>query len=166
MADKSMPVSDAGAVGWRSMNLRYKDRQSANFQILTDDTLQGWLADIESGIRGSIDQLETRFVWVCEILLRERENRLRTRYPRMTPRHGDVLRAIDTYIATHGASPTYRNIAEITGYSMSIVFDAIHAGKKHGYISHDPHKRRSLRLTPRALEISSIELGRDKWQAQ
>lgn len=55
-----------------------------------------------------------------------------------------LLRAMETYIATHNQSPTVRELAEAVGHGVASVYKQIRRLERNGFISRVPGKSRSL----------------------
>ena len=70
-----------------------------------------------------------------------------TELPRITARQREVLEHVRAYIATHGYSPTYREIGGHLGIRINAVVGHLRALTLKGYVTQLPGKNRTLRLT-------------------
>ena len=80
-----------------------------------------------------------------------------TREP-LTARQGEVLRAIQEYIAEHGYPPSIRDIGTLVGIrSTNGVSDHLKAIERKGYLTRSDHKSRTLIPVPDNDETEDLQ---------
>ena len=64
----------------------------------------------------------------------------------ITPKRTATLEFIRTFVAEHGYSPTFREIAAKLGIHNNAVFQQVSRLKRDGYVTFDPGKARTIRV--------------------
>jgi hypothetical protein len=107
------------------------------------ESARRWRHEIENGERPVPDELDRRFIAVCDALLAEPQ----PVRPILTRRERQVLRAIETYTDQYETPPSYAEIGNIIGVrSRAHVGRLAHQLIAKGYLASEPGKMRNLRI--------------------